>query len=219
MYFHNLHLYSSQNETQLLNWKSFISESWKPQRKNNSPYTLKIRTFSINIILSFCLVLNLFIFSAGIFRSAAAGQGHENCNMCHRAHSAKDTALFPESIKHTIINPHTGKEMHKIDALCMVCHAGPPNGKGIKEINPNKKHPFGIKPVLVNLPDQAKGYGGQTEILSCMGCHDPHPSNQNLSYLRVPSGIKISKKKHVIKSCLWCHPNMKDVFDYLPKKR
>jgi len=51
-----------------------------------------------------------------------------------------------------------------------------------------------------------------------MGCHDPHPSNPNLGYLRTPSGVKISKSDDVIKSCLWCHPNMKSVFDVLPKK-
>jgi len=43
--------------------------------------------------------------------------------MCHSAHTAKDLALFPESIKNSIKNPHTGQKMDKIDALCMKCHS------------------------------------------------------------------------------------------------
>jgi len=148
---------------------------------------------------------------------AIAGQGHEDCTMCHQAHTAKDLGLFPESLTDDILNPHTGKNMDKIDALCMKCHARPPYGKGIRAIDPQKKHPFGIEPVMVELPERADGFGGQKGRLSCMGCHDPHPSNQNISYLRVPSNITISRSEDIIKSCLWCHPNMKSVFDVLPK--
>ncbi|MGA1795058.1 MAG: hypothetical protein ACMUIL_04275 [bacterium] len=160
------------------------------------------------------IILLLFLVCSSV---AVAGQGHENCSMCHRAHTAKDLALFPESLTDEIMNPHTGEKMDKIDALCMKCHALPPYGKGIRVIDPQKKHPFGIEPVMVKLPEKADGFGGLSERLTCMGCHDPHPSNQNIGYLRVPSETTISRSEDIIKSCLWCHPNMKSVFDVLPK--
>jgi hypothetical protein len=196
-----------------------IENFWKRFKIYNKPRVLNKKTFKTHIIIFFFFIINIFVLYESFFCLALAGQGHQDCSMCHKVHGAKDIALFPEPIKNPIINPHTGKKMDKIDALCMKCHANPPYGKGIKEIDPNNKHPFGIKPVLVDLPDQADGFGGQTERLACMGCHDPHPSNRNLGYLRAPSEIKISKTKDVIKSCLWCHPNMKTVFDFLPKKR
>ena len=172
----------------------------------------------LHLIIYLALILNCLVFYEIIPNPATAGQGHQDCTMCHGAHTAKDLALFPEFINNSIKNPHTGKKMDKIDALCMKCHATPPYGKGIKEIDPNIKHPFGIKPFLVKLPDQANGFGGQTENLTCMGCHDPHPSNKNIGYLRTPSGIEILKTEDIIKSCIWCHPKMKTVFDFIPPK-
>ena len=177
------------------------------------------RVFVIWIILFFCLVSSSGLFFRNISKPALAGQGHEECSMCHGVHSAKDIALFPETIKPDIQNPHTGKKMDKIDALCMMCHASPPYGKGIREIDPEEKHPFGIEPSLVNLPNQAKGFGGQKGGLSCMGCHDPHPSNKNQGYLRTPMGIKISKAEDIFQSCLWCHPHIEKWLYVLPKTR
>lgn len=173
---------------------------------------------SFSVVTMACIppliILLFFVMCTSI---AVAGQGHENCSMCHRAHTAKDLALFPESLTDEIMNPHTGERMDRIDALCMKCHAIPPYGKGIRAIDPQKKHPFGIEPVMVKLPEKADGFGGLSERLTCMGCHDPHPSNQNIGYLRVPSETTISRSEDIIKSCLWCHPNMKSVFDILPK--
>jgi hypothetical protein len=198
--------------------KLYIFNIQKFDKKMNNADASKRKVLDINMIFLSLLILNCLVFLMVHFRSAFAGQGHENCHMCHRAHSAYDLFLFPEFIIGDIMNPHTGKEMDKIDALCMKCHASPPYGKGIREIDPNHKHPFGIEPFLVNLPEKASGFNDQTQRLTCLGCHDPHPSNQNLSYLRVPSKIKIVKAEDIIKSCLWCHPNMKTVFDFLPQK-
>jgi hypothetical protein len=217
MFFPASRFYSSRPVNEYYPWKSFFSEACKYFKKSKDTIALNTKTPTLHLIIFFSLILNGFVFYGSIFSSAAAGQGHQDCSMCHGVHSAKDLALFPEPINNFITNPHTGKNMDKIDALCMKCHARPPYGKGIKEIDPNNKHPFGIKPFLVSLPDQAHGFGGQTECLSCMGCHDPHPSNQNIGYLRAPSGIKISKTEDVIKSCIWCHPKMKTVFDFIPQ--
>lgn len=200
----------------------YESMSWKLYKNNFLFFILNFMSKGmalgmITILISYP-ILSLSTFLGFGLSTAFAGEGHEDCFMCHSAHTAKDLALFPESIKDSIKNPHTGQKMDRIDALCMKCHAKPPFGKGIKEIDPNQKHPFGIKPVLVNLPDQTVGFGGENDRLACMGCHDPHPSNQNLGYLRTPSGVKISEPDDVIQSCLWCHPNMKSVFDVLPKK-
>lgn len=166
------------------------------------------RMFVILVILLLCLVSTEMVSLRNISKPALAGQGHEDCSMCHGVHSAKDLALFPETIKNDIQNPHTGEDMDKIDALCMMCHSDPTYGKGIRQIDPEKKHPFGIEPFLVKLPDQAKGFGGQKSLLSCMGCHDPHPSNENIGYLRSPTGTRILKDEDIFQHCLWCHPNM-----------
>lgn len=170
-------------------------------------HEIRSKHLCLNKILFLCLALYL-ILSLCPFKCATAGQGHKNCLMCHKAHTAKDLALFPEKIKPNIQNPHTGKDMEKIDALCMMCHAAPPYGKGIRQIDTARKHPFGIKPGRVKLPEKAKGFGNNSDHLSCMGCHDPHPSNTNLSYLRTPEDIKVSKLEDIFLSCLWCHPNM-----------
>lgn len=173
----------------------------------------------LNYILILCVIFLINGYpniASQLPRSAHAGQGHEDCSLCHSVHQAKDTFLFSKAIGKMALNPHTGEDLEKIDALCMMCHAGPPVGDGIREIDPVKKHPFGIKPVFVNLPHDAKGFSDDQEKLSCLGCHAPHPSNRNIAYLRTPEGYEISKKEDVSEFCYLCHPNMDKWLTTLP---
>lgn len=173
------------------------------------------RRFHI-ILVSFAIFINLASFQC-VLNMAIAGNGHEDCLMCHSVHTAKDIFLFPEIIKTGINNPHTNKDMDKIDLLCMMCHAQKPLGEGIREIAPEEKHPYGINPSLVKLPKEAKGFGEEKEHLSCLGCHNPHPSNLNLAYLRTPDDIEVYKEDDVFSFCIWCHPNMELWLGVIPK--
>ncbi|MBI5788412.1 MAG: hypothetical protein HZA78_06125 [Candidatus Schekmanbacteria bacterium] len=72
---------------------------------------------------------------------------------------------------------------------------------GFQVIDLHQTHPVGIVPRKVKLPPEAKGFKGQEEQLTCMGCHNHHPSNPNYKYLRWPAG----KGDQINKFCANCH--------------
>jgi len=73
---------------------------------------------------------------------------------------------------------------------------------GLTVINLHETHPVGIVPKTVVLPDEAKGFKGQEEQLTCMGCHNHHPYNKNYKYLRWPAN-----EKDLSGFCANCHPD------------
>lgn len=74
---------------------------------------------------------------------------------------------------------------------------------GFRVINLHKTHPVGIVPRTVKLPADARGFQGQEDQLTCLGCHNHHPSNPNYKYLRWPA----DKGKNINKFCSNCHPD------------
>lgn len=74
---------------------------------------------------------------------------------------------------------------------------------GFRVINLHKTHPVGIVPRTVKLPAEARGFKGQENQLTCMGCHNHHPSNPNYKYLRWPA----DKGQNLNKFCAHCHPD------------
>lgn len=71
--------------------------------------------------------------------------------------------------------------------MCMGCHSG----EGGMEIQVMQTHPVGITPVKVKVPANLLRDGK----ITCMACHDPHPSNTNYKYLIVDTkdGVEMSK--------------------------
>ena len=74
---------------------------------------------------------------------------------------------------------------------------------GFRLIDLHQSHPVGIVPRTVKLPADAKGFKGQENQLTCMGCHNHHPSNPNYKYLRWPA----DKGEDLDKFCAHCHPD------------
>ncbi len=74
---------------------------------------------------------------------------------------------------------------------------------GFRLIDLHQSHPVGIVPRTVKLPPEAKGFKGQENQLTCMGCHNHHPSNPNYKYLRWPAG----KGEDLNRFCAHCHPD------------
>ena len=50
---------------------------------------------------------------------AMAGEGHEECALCHGAHTAVGPGLLTEKPNTTTINPATGKPLERMEAICM----------------------------------------------------------------------------------------------------
>ncbi|MEW5800803.1 MAG: cytochrome c3 family protein [bacterium] len=133
---------------------------------------------------------------------ALAGEGHEECSLCHGAHTAVGPGLLTEKPNTTTINPVTGKPLERMEQICMACHAAEPDGLGYRPVKMESTHPCGMKAKKVILPESAKGFKGQEDQLTCMGCHDPHPSNSNYMYLRGPQVSAGNTQAF----CIWCHP-------------
>ncbi|MGA1870438.1 MAG: cytochrome c3 family protein [bacterium] len=145
-----------------------------------------------------CLFVLLLLLPVCVF----AGEGHEECALCHGAHTAVGPGLLTTKPDTTSVNPATGKPLGRVDAMCMACHAEEPNGLGYRPVSMDHTHPSGITPIKVNLPSEAKGFKDEEDKLTCMGCHDPHPSNPNYMYLRGPTVSAGNTQAF----CVWCHP-------------
>jgi mono/diheme cytochrome c family protein len=72
---------------------------------------------------------------------------------------------------------------------------------GFRVIDLHETHPVGIIAKKVTLPKESQGFKGQENQLTCLGCHDHHPSNPNYMYLRWPT----DKGKNISKFCAHCH--------------
>ncbi len=76
-----------------------------------------------------------------------------------------------------------------------------PADVGFRIIDLHETHPVGIIPKKVVLPEEAKGFKWQEEQLTCMGCHNHHPSNPNYKYLRWP----VKDGNDLNSFCKHCH--------------
>ncbi len=111
---------------------------------------------------------------------------HDDCTLCHGVHTGQGPVILTETPNTTSLNPRTGQPFKRIGTLCLACHAEEPDGAGYRPIDLSRTHPVGFKPdpKKVVLPDPSKGWPGEEEDLTCLGCHNQHPSNENYMYLR-----------------------------------
>jgi len=80
-----------------------------------------------------------------------------------------------------------------------------PANVGFRIIDLHQTHPVEIVPRNVKVPTEAMGFKGQEDQLTCMGCHNHHPSNPNYKYLRWPAG----KDNNLNDFCAHCHTDKK----------
>lgn len=125
---------------------------------------------------------------------------HADCSLCHDVHQGQKEVLFKEIPNTTTQNPRTGK-LKRMSSLCLACHAEEPDGAGFMPIDLKMSHPVGIKAKKVKLPEASKGFKGEEENITCMGCHDPHPRNKNYKYLR----WKVKGTYYLNTMCQQCH--------------
>ncbi len=120
-----------------------------------------------------------------------SGYKHKRCGMCH---SVVDRGILQPFVEQKTdrINPFTGKPFERIEAICTTCHS-----------SLHLAHPVGIipNPEKVVLPPEAKGFKGEEDCLTCMSCHDWHPTNNNYKYLRWP----VTDEEDLNRFCLNCH--------------
>lgn len=118
------------------------------------------------------------------FAFAKGGHDSLSCVGCHGIHTAEGDIIFAVKPNTQAINPRTKKANTGVTALCLGCHEDT-GGMGIIPIKGKSSHPYGIKPnpKIAGVPSKVLR-GGKLE---CVGCHDPHPSNPNYKYLRVPT--------------------------------
>lgn len=134
------------------------------------------------------------------FAPAAFAAGHDiDCKECHSVHNAKGAFIFS-------VQPFSGQtatgttiKPDQIDALCLGCHN---EEMGIIPIDLNHSHPTGVQPGKIKVPEKLLRSG----LLTCVGCHDPHPSNQNYKYLIVDT----HDGRDMGVFCAKCHPAQSD---------
>lgn len=120
--------------------------------------------------------------------------GHDdNCVDCHSLHYATTEKMLMTNEPDASVNSHSDQPLQGVTAMCMGCH----NGGGGPEIAVSHTHPVGISPIKVNVPAELLRDGK----ITCVGCHDPHPSNSNYKYLIVDTEDGAS----MYKFCGRCH--------------
>ncbi len=94
-------------------------------------------------------------------------------------------------------NSEVGEKEEKDDIILK------PVDVGTKVINLHQTHPVGIvpDPNKVVLPRDARGFYGEEEEITCLSCHNHHPSNTNYKYLRWSS----DNGKNMAVFCRKCH--------------
>ena len=131
-----------------------------------------------------------------------------DCLGCHDPHYAKAQKIFKVK-NELIVNPRTGQKIDDVSALCLGCHNTPQfGGAGIRPIHLHMTHPVNVVPNtrIANVPHKLL----RKDMIQCVSCHDPHPSNPNWRYLRVDTegGTKVGR------FCEMCHPAKADTAFY-----
>ncbi len=143
----------------------------------------------------------LFACGAILCANPALAVGHDvDCKDCHSVHGAKGAFIFGVAPLAEQATAYGGKiDPAQVDALCLGCH----NDKsGITPIMLKNSHPTGVTPKKLKVPEEVLRKG----LLTCVGCHDPHPSNQNYKYLT----INTNNGKDLGIFCGKCHPAQSD---------
>ena len=141
----------------------------------------------------FASVLVFTTFSVLLLTCAAWAQHDENCVACHSLHESKSDKMLMTNDLDVSTNTHTNQPLDGVDSMCMGCHSG----EGGTEIAIMHTHPVGIAPVKAKVPAEFLRDGK----ITCMGCHEPHPSNTNYKYLVVDT----SDGENMFKFCGLCH--------------
>lgn len=130
----------------------------------------------------------------------AAGSHDNDCTECHSIHDNK--GIFSFAVAPNTVEKYTdsGRTVSGSDALCLGCHN---EEEGIMPIMLARSHPLGLIPVKAVVPQDVLGGNGE---LTCVSCHDPHPSNANYMYLR--ANTDGGKKMGTF--CAYCHEAMVD---------
>jgi predicted CXXCH cytochrome family protein len=137
---------------------------------------------------------------------AAGGHDKLGCVGCHAMHAAKGELLTAVAPNLKLPERRTGKPHGALTALCLGCHADVADGgRGIAPISNHMLHPFSLEAPnarVAKVPAELLR-GGRFE---CVSCHDPHPSNPNYRYLRIPA----SSRAALTNLCSLCHTRKAD---------
>lgn len=142
------------------------------------------------------ITLGMLLLPAGL---QAFGSHDNDCTECHGIHAAKGRSLIAVAPVEAA-NPTTGAPVKDVSALCLGCHSAQ---GGVLEIDLMKSHPIGITPKQAKVPAPNLSLDG---ALTCMSCHDPHPSNPNYKYLIG----KVASAKEMGAFCAICHPDKRE---------
>jgi len=129
----------------------------------------------------------------------AAGPHDANCVSCHNLHYAKGNFIIGPQPNTSVDNPAANAKVGGIDSLCLGCHN---EAEGIMPIHLSTTHPTGVTPTYVKVPAKLLRDGK----MSCVSCHNPHPSNSNYKYLVVDT----KKGNNMGVFCAVCHVEQAD---------
>ena len=134
---------------------------------------------------------------------AAGGHDAVGCTGCHSIHAAKGALIFAVGPNKVELNPKTKQPYTGTTALCLGCHAeSNKGGQGYAPVHANTSHPYGVDKINAKVAKVPAELVGDNGSFSCMGCHDPHPSNPYYKYLRVDT----NKGAKMDAFCAACHP-------------
>jgi predicted CXXCH cytochrome family protein len=145
------------------------------------------------------VALALTIIGVGSQVAQAAGPHDANCVSCHNVHYAKGNFIIGPQPNTGMENPVTKAKIGGVDALCLGCHN---DAEGIMPIHLGSTHPTGVAPTYVKVPEKLLLDGK----MSCISCHNPHPSNANYKYLVVDT----KKGNSMGVFCAVCHGEQAD---------
>lgn len=150
----------------------------------------------------FLRVFAVCVFVLSLVSISWASGAHDGllCTGCHGIHSAMGEIIFAVAPNKKSINPKTKQPYTGVTVLCLGCHeTAERGGLGILAVSATHSHPYGVEanPKIAIVPAAFLRAGR----LECVGCHDPHPSNQNHKYLRVDT----EKGAKMQNFCAMCH--------------
>lgn len=145
------------------------------------------------------VALGVVIIGFGSQSAQAAGPHDANCVSCHNVHYAKGNFIIGPQPNTSMDNPAANAKTGGVDALCLGCHNA---AEGIMPIHLSTTHPTGVTPTYVKVPEKLLLDGK----MSCISCHNPHPSNANYKYL-----VADTKKGNSMGVfCAVCHSEQAD---------
>lgn len=147
----------------------------------------------------FVVALTAVLAGAGSQVALASGPHDANCVSCHNPHYAKGSYLIGVQPNSSMDNPSGNSKIGGIDTLCLGCHN---EAEGIMPIHLATTHPTGVAPTYVKVPEKMLRDGK----MSCVSCHNPHPSNSNYKYLVVDT----KKGNDMGVFCAVCHTEQAD---------